>query len=73
MNAYQAIAAGQQAKHGVQAGAEGPSGNAWRHGPAGRGATLRAVQAIEPILRNHWLDRRDLGALMTPGLGILTG
>ena len=28
---------------------------------------------MKPILRDHRLDRRDLGDLMTQGLGILTG
>ncbi len=28
---------------------------------------------MEPILRDHRLDRGDLGDLMTQGLGILTG
>jgi site-specific DNA recombinase len=69
----QAIAAGQQAEHGVQPGAEGPGGHARRHGPAGGGAALWAVQAMEPILGDHRLDRRDLGDLMAQGLGILTG
>jgi hypothetical protein len=31
------------------------------------------VQTVEPILRDRRLDRRDLGDLMTQGLGILTG
>jgi hypothetical protein len=30
------------------------------------------AQAMESILRDHWLDRRDLGDLMKQGLGILT-
>ena len=69
----QARAAGQQAEHGVQPGAEGPGGNARWPRPAGGGAALRAVQAVKPILRDHRLDRRDLGDLMKQGLGILTG
>ena len=69
----QAIAAGQQAQHGVQSRAEGPGGHARRQGPAGGGAAVRAVQAMEPILRDDGLDRRDLGDLMAQRLGVLTG
>ena len=34
---------------------------------------MRTAQAMESILRDHWLDRWDLGDLMEQGLGILTG
>jgi hypothetical protein len=63
----QPIAPGQQAEHGVQAGAEGPGGHARWYGPACGGAASGAAQAMEPILRDHRLDRRHLGDLMANG------
>ena len=67
----EAIGPRQHAEDRPQPGAERPGGDARRQRGAGRGAAVRALQPMEPVLVHRRLDRRHLGDLVPQRPGIV--